>query len=307
MSPLHLLVLDHDPARRDQLVGLLRGAGHRAAAAPDAPAAAMAIGVPGFDTLVLSLGSPDVDLGLLRQALTPAGPDEPDSLAAAERRHIARALRRTEGNKRRAALLLGISRSTLLNKVRKYGLLVALALVAAPGAGLALQSGAIAAGQVKTGMLSFDGHGTPGDFVGKTSSVTGEMTAADGLAGVRGWVEAPVKTLTTANDRRDRDLAKSMEPEKYPNLRFDLKGVAVKSGTPENAVVGLQGTLTIHGVSREVVLPATVRTTGGELHLQSEFPLNLKDYRIGGLTKMMGVLRMDEHIKVHVDLRFAPK
>lgn len=121
-SPLHLLVLEHDPARRDQLVGLFRGAGHQAAAAPDAPAAAMAIGMPGFDALVLDLATPDLDLGLLRRSLTPAGPDEPDSLEAAERRHIARALKHTEGNKRRAAMLLGISRSTLLNKVRKYGL-----------------------------------------------------------------------------------------------------------------------------------------------------------------------------------------
>jgi DNA-binding protein Fis len=31
-------------------------------------------------------------------------------------------LRHTAGNRRKAAHLLGISRSTLLNKVRKYGL-----------------------------------------------------------------------------------------------------------------------------------------------------------------------------------------
>ena len=46
----------------------------------------------------------------------------PDSLDAAERRHIALTLRYTGGNRRRAAQLLGISRSTLLHKVRKYGL-----------------------------------------------------------------------------------------------------------------------------------------------------------------------------------------
>jgi DNA-binding NtrC family response regulator len=47
---------------------------------------------------------------------------EPDSLDAAERRHIALTLRYTGGNRRRAAQLLGISRSTLLHKVRKYDL-----------------------------------------------------------------------------------------------------------------------------------------------------------------------------------------
>jgi DNA-binding protein Fis len=58
----------------------------------------------------------------LSEALAPGQPAEPDSLDAAERRHIALTLRYTEGNRRRAAQLLGISRSTLLHKVRKYGL-----------------------------------------------------------------------------------------------------------------------------------------------------------------------------------------
>ncbi|HEY8259242.1 MAG TPA: YceI family protein [Gemmatimonadales bacterium] len=307
MAPLHLLVLERDPTRREELVSLLRGAGHRPAVAPDAPAAAMAIGVPGFDTLVLDLSFPDVDLGLLRQSLAPSDVGEPDSLAAAERRHIARALRHTDGNKRRAAMLLGISRSTLLNKVRKYGLVVALALCGMPGPALALQGSPIPAGQVKAGTLSFDGHATPGDFVGKTSEVSGEMAAADSLTAVRGWVKAPVKTLKTENDRRDRDLNKSMESDKYAEMRFDLKGVSVKSGGPDSAKVDLHGTLTIHGVTRDVTLPASVSLGAGEVHVQSDFPLNLKDYKIGGLTKALGILKMEERIEVHVNLTFAPQ
>lgn len=122
MAPMHVLVLEGEPERRDLLLALLREAGHHAVAAPDGPAAAEAIALPGFDALVLDLKWPDLDAALLRAALAPARPAEPDSLDQAERRHIALTLRHTAGNKRQAALLLGISRSTLLNKVRKYGL-----------------------------------------------------------------------------------------------------------------------------------------------------------------------------------------
>jgi polyisoprenoid-binding protein YceI/CheY-like chemotaxis protein len=307
MIPLHLLVLERDPTRCEELVGLLRGAGHQAAAAPDAPAAALAIGVPGFDTLVLDLAFPDLDLGLLRQAVAPADLAEPESLAAAERRHIALTLRHTGGNRRRAAMLLGISRSTLLNKVRKYGLIVALALLSAPAVTVAQQSNPIPAGQVRSGTLSFSGHATAGDFLGTTSDVTGEMTEADSLSGVRGWVEASVETLKTGNDRRDRDLNKSMESDKYPKLRFALTGVTVQSSLGDSAGVALLGTMAIHGVALDVSLPAAVRILPGEVHLRSDFMLNLKDYRIGGLTKMMGILRMEERIEVHVDLIFVAR
>ena len=122
MTPMHLLVLERDPARREALLGVLRSGGHHAVAAPDAPAAAAAIGLPGFDALLLDLGLPDLDVPRLREVLAPAAPPAPDTLEAAERRHIALVLRHTHGNKRQAAHLLGISRSTLLHKVRKYGL-----------------------------------------------------------------------------------------------------------------------------------------------------------------------------------------
>jgi DNA-binding NtrC family response regulator len=122
MPPMHILVLERDPARRDQVLALLREAGHHAVAAPDAEAAAAAIALPGFDALLVDLGWADLNLARLREALAPEKPAEPESLDQAERRHIAFALRYTDGNKRRAAQLLGISRSTLLHKVRKYGL-----------------------------------------------------------------------------------------------------------------------------------------------------------------------------------------
>jgi two-component system response regulator AtoC len=50
----------------------------------------------------------------------PRGP--PLSLEEVERRHIERTLRRHSGNRTRAAQELGISRATLINKIKSYGL-----------------------------------------------------------------------------------------------------------------------------------------------------------------------------------------
>jgi polyisoprenoid-binding protein YceI len=169
------------------------------------------------------------------------------------------------------------------------------------------QQGPIPGGSVREGSLSFDGRATLGDFTGTTSTLTGEFEGAPDLDGVRGWVDAPVQTLVTGNGKRDRDLNKSMESGTYPTLRFELDGVSPGPGTPDSLPVTLHGHLIIHGVSREASLPGILTLGADHVRIRSTFPLNLKDYNIGGLTKMLGMLKMHEDITVHVDVTFGPK
>jgi polyisoprenoid-binding protein YceI/CheY-like chemotaxis protein len=301
-----VLVLDRNPERREGLVALLRGADHQVNAAVDASSAAESISAAGFDALLIDLGAPELDLVALRRAIAPADATEPESLEAAERRHLALVLRHTRGNKRKAAHLLGISRSTLLNKVRKYRLLAILAGVVLHGSTQlwAQSPRPIPEGRVTSGTLSFDGHATVGDFVGTTTTVSGQIAGGGDITAVRGWVEAPVQTLTTGNTKRDKDLNKSMESSKYPNIRFELSGIVPRRGTPDSLSATLNGALVIHGVTRKVALPARLQFRGSQARVKSDFPLNLKDYRIGGLSKMLGVLKMYENIEVHVDVIF---
>jgi len=164
---------------------------------------------------------------------------------------------------------------------------------------------AIPAGSVREGVLSFDGRATAGAFTGTTTTVTGEMTGGS-LSEVRGWVEFPVNTLKTGNHRRDRDLNKSMESKKYPTVRFELIGVKTTDASSDSLPVTLQGRFIIHGMTRDVSVPADVRLGRDGVRVRGTTPLNLKDYEIGGLTKMLGMLKMHEEIVVHVDLVFAP-
>jgi polyisoprenoid-binding protein YceI len=159
---------------------------------------------------------------------------------------------------------------------------------------------------LRAGTLSFLGHSTLGDFVGKTDQVHGEVIGSANIATARGWVEAPVRALKTGNGRRDRDLRKSMEAERYPTLRFDLTGMDAVSPAPAGTVrATLHGRLAVHGVARDVALPATLAVAADTIRVMSVFPLHLKDYRIGGLSKLLGILEMQERIEVGLDLRFV--
>jgi DNA-binding NtrC family response regulator len=99
MPPLHIRLLVADPSRDDvqELVRTLREAGH---------AVSTQVSPEGVDFVVTDAVAQPV----------------PESLEAAEARHLAAVLNYTGGNRRQAALLLGVARSTLLAKIRKYGL-----------------------------------------------------------------------------------------------------------------------------------------------------------------------------------------
>ncbi|HEY8106381.1 MAG TPA: helix-turn-helix domain-containing protein [Gemmatimonadales bacterium] len=119
---LHVLVLERDAERRRFVGDALRAAGIRVFEAGDPGAAAASLDTAALDAAVVSLTWPELDAATFRAVICPSTPGLPVSLDAAERAHIARTLAHTAGNRRQAALLLGISRSTLLHKIRKYGL-----------------------------------------------------------------------------------------------------------------------------------------------------------------------------------------
>jgi transcriptional regulator with PAS, ATPase and Fis domain len=58
----------------------------------------------------------------LRQRSAAERRHQPQSLDEVERLHIERTLRQHGGNRTRAALELGISRATLINKIKTYSL-----------------------------------------------------------------------------------------------------------------------------------------------------------------------------------------
>jgi transcriptional regulator of acetoin/glycerol metabolism len=116
------MIVSGSPERRRMLEESLRSAGQVVVPPGDSGEIAAALAMPGLDYLAVDLSLPLLDLPALQGALNPATPNQPDSLESAERRHIALTLEFTGGNRRQAARLLGIARSTLLAKLRKYGL-----------------------------------------------------------------------------------------------------------------------------------------------------------------------------------------
>jgi hypothetical protein len=189
-----------------------------------------------------------------------------------------------------------------MKSIRRLAVVLALSVSARS---LAAQQ-SVPSGTVTAGTLSFDAKATAGDFTGRTETVSGSMTGGPTLADVRGYVEAPVNTLLTGNDKRDRDLNKSMQSTDYPVIRFDLKTVEVKAERGDSVDAILGGDFIIHGVTQAAELPAVVVRQGEVVTVTATFPLNLKDFRIGGLSKFLGLFTMNKQITVYIYVHFSP-
>lgn len=160
-------------------------------------------------------------------------------------------------------------------------------------------------GPLLRGTLSFDARATLGNFTGATSSVTGAITGGPSLEQVRGWVEAPVDSLRTGNGLRDRDMRKSLEPGRFPTIRFELDEFRPSPMQGNQMVATLVGRFTIHGVTRSETLPATLTWLDEAIRVEAAVPMDVRDYQVGGLSKLLGTLKMHPDIIVRVDLQFA--
>jgi DNA-binding NtrC family response regulator len=129
-----LLVVSADGEIRKRVTEALRIAGIAASAEASGPAAMARVTAPANGAngsngagaghralLLVDLDLPELDRQRLREALGDST-GVPDSLEVVEKRQIATMLHHTGGNRRRAAQLLGLARSTLLAKIRRYGL-----------------------------------------------------------------------------------------------------------------------------------------------------------------------------------------
>jgi len=168
-----------------------------------------------------------------------------------------------------------------------------------------LDAQAVADASVVQGALAFDAQATLGAFTGTTTTVTGQLVGAASLAAVRGWVEAPSKSLSSQNGKRDRDTWASLEVERFPTLRFELDSVAPGEIHRDSTAVVLLGRLSLHGENRPVRFAGYLWQRDNHVRFRGRASLNVKDYGVGGLSKAFGMLRMNEQIVVRVDVNFA--
>ncbi|HMJ07800.1 MAG TPA: YceI family protein [Pyrinomonadaceae bacterium] len=92
-----------------------------------------------------------------------------------------------------------------------------------------------------------------------------------------------------------------LETAKFPEITFkstDVQG-SLKNGAMS---VRIGGDITLHGVTRHVILPATVTVAGNELHAVGEFELNRKKFNVNATDAFHGLVRVRHVLKFTFDI-----
>ena len=92
-----------------------------------------------------------------------------------------------------------------------------------------------------------------------------------------------------------------LETDKYPEITFkstEVKG-ALKNGQFE---IKIGGDITLHGVTRHIVIPATVSVEGDSLRARGEFTLDRSKFNVKATSAFHGMVRVKNKLRFTFDM-----
>ncbi|MCW3112483.1 MAG: YceI family protein [Segetibacter sp.] len=134
----------------------------------------------------------------------------------------------------------------------------------------------------RTGNITFFSSAPLEDIEAKNNAVFSQLFSATGQYNF----EMNIKDFHFENDLMEEHFNEDyMHSDKLPKSFFkgtitNIRDINFAKDGVYNAVV--KGSLTIHGITREIVQNGTIEIKGGRLTAHSKFKILRKDYNIGG-------------------------
>ncbi len=142
------------------------------------------------------------------------------------------------------------------------------------------------------------------DFSGKLTLVPGEPESAALDLEVRG--DALILLEDVSDDMR-REIAAALrdavlETPRYPEIAFHSRGISAKKGDAGSFDVKLAGELALHGVRRNIVVPAHVAPTADGYRATGVVDLRQSDFKIKTYTFAKGTVKVRDSVAISFDL-----
>ena len=160
----------------------------------------------------------------------------------------------------------------------------------------------------RSGLLWFKGHShhlAATDFSGQVELTPDTITPAS----LRLVVKAASLHETGADftDAQKQIINKELKdivfhPDQYPDITFQSTNVTVKTSAASRYEVRITGNLTLHGVTKQITIPAVVTLQGNDLRAVGEFSIDRGDFKVKATSAFHGMVRVDDDVKFEFDI-----
>ncbi|HEX8144081.1 MAG TPA: YceI family protein [Pyrinomonadaceae bacterium] len=158
------------------------------------------------------------------------------------------------------------------------------------------------------GLLSMFGHDpliAIRGFGGDASFVPGTLESASLLMLVQA---DSLAVLNKVSDKDKGEMERAMRDEvleiaRYPEITFVSKSVKANPVGEGRYRIGILGSLSLHGVTRDHKIDAQLTLSGNSLRAEGEFRLRQTDYHIKPVSVAGGTLKMKDELKFKFDIR----
>ena len=159
----------------------------------------------------------------------------------------------------------------------------------------------------RTGVLYFKGRShqiAVRDFDGEATLSLNALNPASLALNIRA---ASLEETSDVYTQKEKDIINGelkgivLETEKYPAISFksdEVKG-EFRNGHFD---IKIGGDITLHGVTRHIVIPATVTAEGETLHAKGEFSLDRKKFNVKATNAFHGTVRIKHKLNFTFDI-----
>ena len=93
-----------------------------------------------------------------------------------------------------------------------------------------------------------------------------------------------------------------LHPDQYPEIVFQSTNVTAKTAKRMGVDVELIGNLTLHGVTRQIEIPANVTMNGDELRATGKFSIDRDDFKVKATSAAHGLVRVSNKVTFEFDI-----
>jgi polyisoprenoid-binding protein YceI len=159
-----------------------------------------------------------------------------------------------------------------------------------------------------SGLLWFKGHGhhlAASDFSGQVELTMPNIQPAS----LRLVVKAASLHETGADftEPQKQIINKELHdivllPDQYPEIVFQSTSVTAKTAKRIGVDVRIVGNLTLHGVTRQIEIPANVTLNDNELRATGNFSIDRDDFKVKATSAAHGLVRVSNKVKFEFDI-----